>query len=662
MRNDQQGGSYRTWRIFNPSSFAPVPLRLESPTIITFGSHPGIFPVARRRSRWLPLRDLHPLVWLIKIVSLQITVTTSLLYLLCRYLLKDADALDAHRNHPNSHDAATTEQVQQELDLDAEFACKTHFQTLPRAFASDVELLASSGDGRLVAAIGTHNELVIWSAETQVHLRISTKELMSLTASTSAARLAISAIAVEDKGRSIAVGTAGGVIGVWAVEASGVRSLPHLTRNGSPSGVKEILFLDATPSLSLLAIYEDHQSAKWMFEDGPAMAMITPSHAGTVLQCMAVAVNGGGHVLLCYSMEDGSLDVVDVKHSTPVGVSTPLCNVPASNSSDPVVGVHATRAPINGGDQLLIVAVTDAGYISLWDGLTGENITNLEDAFGPVSALRILSVPSKTCSKCNELPPESLILSFSIGNSVLIYKLHLPSQTRLCACSPLFSRLSAPQAELTGSRSRSGSKASTNGTSVIMAPPNGRARLGIPSAFNSNTFPVSGHGMHSRRADKESTRRLSDVSATPVANGGLLEPPSPVSSLLPRANWESVNAMRLVELPCERGSWNVWAGRLIGVRRRRRMVPKTRGPKSSNSPSHAARDSVSAALERWELWCFDPTGSQILSAPLAELHQASTVKDIFPRLPFTRAVPFVVSASTGFIGLGNAVGFFKLAP
>lgn len=232
-------------------------------------------------------------------------------------------------------------------------------------------------------------------------------------------------------------------------------------------------------------------------------------------------------------------------------------------------------------------------------------------------------------------------------------------------------------------------------------------------------YPVSAHGVHSRRtsdkrtldtfipmeADEQGDARAAvgpqDAAGAGTPSAFLRTPVQQRSSL-----WENLLVSRTGEATFERGAWDVAGGQIVGIRRRPRMPLGSGSVSRAGSRGAAAvavqpkidnRGLTPATLERWELWTFDPATSLLRASPLlaldvetraavssrsgsprAELdakpdgvRTAATVGaahvrrkvtvDLVPRLHFTRVAPFVCQRTLAFAGFGNTVGIFELA-
>jgi len=219
-----------------------------------------------------------------------------------------------------------------------------------------------------------------------------------------------------------------------------------------------------------------------------------------------------------------------------------------------------------------------------------------------------------------------------------------------------------------GRRSRSNS-----GSSQQMGSPRiPRARLA--TAFEVSAFPVSGHGIHSRRtSDKETGRRSSEFLANPFTGedhetqplDGASTPMHAIPSF-----WKNGVAITVTEITCERGGWDVLGQMYVGIRRKARSQAKTRGKMLDTLQGSGSSFGLTrSTLERWEMWIFDPALSSIRCSTLASLTQNLSENESMPhtptsttsahsisRLPFTRVASLETTTSQILAGFGNTIG------
>ncbi|KAJ7491215.1 sterol regulatory element binding protein cleavage-activating protein [Mycena latifolia] len=681
--------AWNVWKTLNPNE-TTLHLRIEAPTILTFrpdqnsdstdihGSH---------RSK-ISMRTLRFVFWAIKIVVLPITITTSVLWGLLLYLLKDAELLEAQRNRP---DLDAPDDFEEDASA---FEGRISFSTLPRAFASDVELIATSRDGAVVVSVGMQNEVIIWRMPSRMHAAIDATDVLLRSASTSSASSTLTCVAVDPDGGYCAVGTGAGTIAVWSIGKDGLQPLPLLSLANSSAGVVDLQFLSAargaqftpppsapsspteqqTPVL-LMATYESGLAVKWSVGIDAGMTYFMPSQRASLIKALLLRAPHADDVFVAFCMDDGTLELAEVQGSAMVLPDHSLC---AGNPTDVVTRAHVCLVDVSGNMRLVVATATESGIISLWDGGTGELIQLLEEAHGRITHLRVSAAPSRACRYCGKLPLDGFLLAFSVDNIVHFFRIYVTEQGRRCSCNVNPPRR-VPSWDSLGRHSRTTSTAPSPGSSPSIP----RAKLS--AVFEPPPFPISGHGVHSRRAsEKDTGRRSLDTLTVPIPGDDydLLRPLDPIrpSPSLTLSAWQHVFIVRVADTVCDRGGWDFSDSRVVGVRRKPRSLVKS--GKATLTPVVGHAGLTLATLERWELWSFDPSETRIQTSSLATLvgnpetpalSRASTSstssvdsakssmssKESIPRLPFTRVSPFLTARSHSLAGFGNTVGVFN---
>ncbi|KIM49507.1 hypothetical protein M413DRAFT_438691 [Hebeloma cylindrosporum] len=717
------------WKTLNPTQAPLLHLRIELPTVITFSlvgaTRGSLTQAASYKSRYT-MQTFKFVLWLLTILVLPIAATTGALWGLLLYLLKNTELLEAQRQRPDSET----------------YSRQISFSTLPRAFASDVELIAASKDGQTVVSVGLHNEIFVWNSRAKKHIGINAADaLLRMAGTSTSAASTITALTVDDAGRHFAVGTGAGLIAVWSINKANatVKLLPLLSLENSSPTVAEIRFIPSVlqygngdsanqnsgrispvsePSSRgrttqqvaaavLLATYEGGVAARWTVSEFPTVAFFSSSRRAAVVRASIMQVAPGDRALIAFSLDDGFLDLVETGDFEPTMLND--CLLQPGNSFDMVCKVHACRAEMNGSMRVVVVAATEAGTVSLWDGLTGECITVLEEGHGQIRNVRVCPVQCEMCHFCGQLPMESLAIAFSADHVVRFFKLYLDDQTRRCSCSrahhPQQQQLRhAASRESLGRRSRSSSNASSSQKGSPLIP---RARLA--TAFENSAFPVSGHGVHSRRAsEKDTTRRSFELLTVPFPSNNLageeyefgydlgtgstyradLSGATTPTNSSAQSIWRNAVLVPLADVACERGGWDLADNKFVGIRRKPRSRGKSKtpvAPATLYTPSSSGL--TSATLERWELWTFDPAivslRSSLLSmlsrppthakSPSSPSHSSSSSSrnnsssslsssyqagEAITRLPFTRVSPLLIAPSHVLAGFGNTIGVF----
>ncbi|KAK0442985.1 sterol regulatory element binding protein cleavage-activating protein [Armillaria borealis] len=663
--SDNHDPVWHLWRTFNPTESA-LHLRIESPTILTF--RPDVddnIPLPDHpKTHRLRFRTLKLILWLLQIMVLPIGATNVALYGLLLYLLKDAELLEAQKNRA---DVEEEEAVPNEA---ASLRNQFSFSTLPRTFSSDVELIATGKGGQVVASVGVQNEIVVWNRDTQTHLSIDAADVLLRSASTSSSASAITCVAVDERGDHCAVGTGAGVIAVWAIKRGRIHAFPRLTMPSSSAGVTGVEFnnprggstpphsrptspVDKAAPISVVATYENAVAAKWVVGELPTMIQLRPFSRANTINSLLLRVTPSSALCAAFCLDDGTLEIQEINETDKIFM--PDFTVQAGNPADIVTKVNVCRTIMGDETRTIVGAVTEAGVVSLWDGMTGEMIRVLDEAYGKVTQLCLSPLPRHACRHCGHLPLDSLSLVFSVNQFVHFFKAYLSdnNETRRCTCTPTRSLRKLSYDGLGGRRSRSESFASLNS-------PQGRHSR-LSSAYEAS-FPVSAHGIHSRRAsEKDSTRRASELTL-PVEECETNHAVGPAEGVRGSSRvWQSLQVVKVGETCCERGCWGVSGYRVVGVRRRPRGVGKTNKEGMSPSPHGLSL----ATLDRWEVWTFEPSNFEIQASALSMIAESqdtislSAMKNAFPRLPFTRVSPLVVARSYTLAGFGNTLGVFN---
>ncbi|KAI6038448.1 sterol-sensing domain of SREBP cleavage-activation-domain-containing protein [Pisolithus marmoratus] len=681
-RHEIMDPAWRIWKVLNSEEDPLVHLRIEVPTIVAFRPDLDVGQTARYHlGSSSPRLDF--IVWLLKILVLPMLVTLVPLYGLLLYLLKDAELLEAQRNRGGGD--TTVASAPNTLN-------HVTFSTLPRSFTTDIELLATSGNGRVHAAVGLQNELSIWRPDEKEPICVDTDSILAQIPTTSSVQLSISALAVDSRGDLIAFGTSSGVIHVGSFNGTETKFHQPLVLIGNQSEVKELHFVSlcsmplqklapnsrpTSPASSgvLIALYDSGIVASWKLDALPTHSFIHPkSSSSPVARSHFLRIRSSDRFLLAFSFENGSLEVTEVAVSQETSpISTCLR---AGNPFDKVAKVDACCTQSNDTEHLIVCVASEAGVISLWDADSAECLLIMGEPRGTIGQLRVAAVRSETCHFCGELPLDSSLVALSIGHTVTSYRVYITSQTRRCSCPGNVPRQGAVLSSGMGLRSRSSSTISASGS------PTSARRLSAvsSSSISDTTFPVSGHGRLSRRAsEKESLRRPPEIFSLPSSideQDGHSHPVGPVdSTLLHPVTPSRATFIRIGEASCERGGWDIIEGKVVGIRRMSRPQAKSKVGSSGGPCATQSWGLTEGVLDRWECWSYEPKDSSLRACTLSRLCEGSRHPSLiakqshntlgagvdYPRLPFTRVTGFRIVGSTGIAGFGNTVGIFHFS-
>ncbi|KAF9234035.1 sterol-sensing domain of SREBP cleavage-activation-domain-containing protein [Melanogaster broomeanus] len=680
--NQTQDLTRRLWKVLNPDEDPLVHLRIEVPTIAAFRPDVVAGQSSKRTLRSsTPMFDM--LIWLLKILPIPMALTLLPLYGLLLYLLKDAELLEAQRNRASGDTPST--------QADNSLGDRVSFSTFPRGFATDVELLAVSKNGRAFAAVSLQNELSFWRLEDKDPIIINTSPLLPHRRPSSSAQVTVSALAVDDSSKFLAFGTTSGVVNLCFLNVRNVMFYEPLILLGNVSGIKELHFAPPCPTFlkqkgrpdsrpctppalpeapAIIALYGNGSVIQWNVGLRPSSYFIEPISPTPVIQNHFLSVRSADCLLVAFSHDDGSLEIMEICRTQDMPYI--YCTLRAGNPCDHVAKVDACRVKLNDSNRIIVGVASAAGVISLWDAASSECLLIMDEPHGVVDQLRLSAIHLENCRFCGELPIDSFLVAVSVGHAVILYRAYVSFQARHCSCPGNIPRTNAALGSGSERRLSSSSMVCTSG------PPSARrsSAASNSSAPATPSFPVSGHGILSRRVpEKESLRRPSEtLSVFPMTDeydGG-----HPLGPLDRSSIWTNVTVVKVGEATCERGGWDIVGGRVVGVRRISRPQGRNRTPAppypASTPPS---RGLTEAALERWECWSYElPTSTMRASAistllsndrrpppSPSSLEAGGSANNDYPRLPFTRVTSFRVCQLIGVAGFGNTVGIFHFS-
>jgi WD40 repeat protein len=585
-------------------------------TAHTTGDSP-IPHVERRRTPDITLRDLAPIMRLSKIILAPIALTTGLLYLLLRYLLKNAELLEAQRHKGEADSASPAVPL-------AEVEDGVTFSTLFRALSSDVELVDASLDGEVIVCASLNSEVVVWFGKAGDYHSTLDGSVVLTHSENCVGTDQVTSIAVDPEGQYCAVGSDDGAVGLFCLEKDNtpsnvIQPTSIFRRGGHP--VSSLFFVErgsllfvspGTPTTTIVAAYENGDAVEWDFHNS-AISEIQSSHPRSDSKPFFPSQIRGRNssFRVAFALEDGSLEVM----GRGVGANSwaTMCILPAGTFQDPVCAVHMERLAIDKDTCDILVTGTYNGKVAFWDGSKGDRIGYLDDVRGPIDRLLLASIPPRPCPQCSEPSVDSFTCAISSGDLVHIYRGSIPFQPNRCSC--LSSQLVAPSSS-DNFRSKSGSMASSGNSSPV------RTRIKLPTVGGPPTNPsappytVSPHSRRSsgvERTDREPNGRArqpsvnigKDVDTAILEPMSLSQSASPFGESPPKSSWSNFRLKKIAGIACDRGDWDLRNHLVVGIRRRAKSLsPKGGGVRPNSIPRTRLTPSV---LDRWEFWTFDPS-------------------------------------------------------
>lgn len=590
------------------------------------------------------------MIWTMKIVVLPMSATALALYGLLLYLLKDADLHEAQRNRAESD--GTSPDYDTESLAGKSLEGSASFFPLSRPFVADVELITSSKDGRTIAAISTEDELAVWNVEDEGQREVGRKTLQLSTALAAIGAgdlrdVAFTSIALDEVGERCAVGTSIGIVLTWSVE-EGMWSMKH-ARCGTDTSIAHLEFLPpaaVSMSASTQTIKPKDSKAKpdpfhilarsskgtaflWnpFYQVQPLKLplpiTLTPTEP-------AILTDGSGGIKVACSLPDGSLRILSSTLDSATDNlehwgSQTISNV--GDDTDFVTQISISGLFVGPRRVEMVAVATTSGRVMVYECGDGQLVCALTGNFEEVTRLRLISVPWKRCDKCGEMEPDSFGVAFSAASVIDVHRVVAVLVPNRCSCP--MTQLLRGSGSRTGLREKYMAQRSRS-SSTASSPALRRMALPSTKTVSRADYPLPQHGYHSRRtSERESRPRLSTETASDgtefdaessvgEASSTLAVPgigDSPLRVRTGSALGGSLKVVKVEEIPCDRGTWDVAGPLVIGIRRRPR---RTRGSTVPAGEGEAATRRPSP-FSRWDAWVYDLPKGELSSSPLLAL-------------------------------------------
>lgn len=688
--------SWQLWQALNPSDDPLVHMRVEAPSLLFLGQQSSLHEAHAFYDKHLLSRAARVSKQLLTIFILPIVTTTTLLWMLLIYLLKDTDSREEEAQH---HEHARQESAQAILQNNLRFF------TIPRACGADIERVDATPNGTSIIATSLENEVAIWSQQSHSYFQASTLGIDDQGSF-------VTAVAIDSSGFFSAVGTRTGVIALWRLDKSSIverRLLRHPLR---PSRVIDIAIEDKPARMGdrptmlhrrshsgdlrttdgfLLATFKDGTVVEWNDLYDPKPVVIVDDNHGSA---RPIIIRSSVHDALMFATiaDDGWMRLYT--RNAAGWQDHPA--ISAGSSFDPIIKIHARRLKVELVWHIVVATATKSGQVTLWDGTTGDRWFTLDESIEDITRLRLAPVPPRSCPACGEPSPDTFTLTISAGTIAAVHRFAIEDATR-CSCLLL-----QPPSVSNLLRSRQGSLSS-------LAPPQHRSRLpslsNIPAPTPSMVeFPVSAHGVHSRRGSERDIPRRAE-SGFYLGDDG-----NAPGNDLPDCAGPPLNHTRLAEVSFQEGAWDTLGHLIYGLRRSLELETLEEDPSDDHPDSETQSPEKWTSqfeglerpvLERWKLWIFDPSSPElsVKESTLAALASKSTeangitqktqhglhnrnlkarvsislpplyttgsyaTPSSFPRLPFTE-VSSLLSIGQGscLIAFGNTIGLVTFTP
>ncbi|KAK4684904.1 hypothetical protein P7C73_g5258, partial [Tremellales sp. Uapishka_1] len=529
----------KMWRALNPRGWPFVHVVVPAALILVLpkeGHHmlpSGIRKLSLPASRLL-LPRLKPLFYLFKVVILPQAVTASALYILLLYLLKDADLLDAQRNRQGRGEVGESRPDSNPAKSKSPHELKVYM--LPCSHASDLEILDSSADGKLVLSVGIDNSLYLWrfqdggngTREPLVSENLGKEDIGPIVAT-----------AFSPDGRWVGVCTKHGVIQIW-----------RLADDATPAALQSRMLPNRSARVCEMVFGRlddmDDPFAEPSIKDPVALVALRDGSVVLVdadAQTIEVGPMGANERCRFHFVSPTCILVVGMsgmklwtrgKPWTATAIPSPV------DRDDRVTSISSSTIDRKGVSMMLLVLGYRSGAIDVFD-ISGSLLVTLRsksDAREKITKAQLQASSSK-CPSCGADGTDGFFVVSSTHARVYLDRVLL-RRSSYCKCSPQ-------------ERSHSPSPSSKQLTTPLNVPRSkyspGHSPSLLPPTPSNGEFPLSSHG--------HSARRLS----------GWQRDEAPASG--PEADSSDVEVVSLGSVVSLSGGWELLpsAAMLVGIRR-----------------------------------------------------------------------------------------------
>lgn len=603
------------WRAINPQNWPSVRITISAPSIIILPSPRNpitpkdILRLAEPISRaaWLP--QIKKLLYLAKVLILPQALTAGSLWALLRYLLKDADLLDAQRDRlGRGEEACFDDRIGHD---GASLAARAAVHMLPCGHACDIERISASRDGGTVVTAGLDNSIALWRfADTA---GTGTREMLKLPERMRSS--AIVAVAVCPEGRYVAAASRQGLVQIWRVgQNDSSKTLPLITTRQDSKRLIAIQFDSATQILEDPFRAPTQQIGTpprlvMVYGDGTVLAVPEPDTIMTLHE----AGESDTRTLLLRTDDEDDMALLAFGHhgQSLIRRSEQWRPVPLDSHSAPGDRITAISAIRHQGQDTSLIAIgRHSGLVEIFDVSSGELAGSIGQSqhLDRISRVDLAPPLASRCTGCGTTSSAGFIVVSSSGDQVYVDRL-IPPNTLICRCSVPRRSIEDVNTRPYLSRSPSdGVPVKTRSTESLVVPPcSARARLSPSSSprrspsllppTSNGEFPLSSHGTRKLSAYQpyDSSNMSTPISAShgnmPTAATSVgyvaVEEPNQIQTQTPAvgSGWTDMEILPFGAVLAPSGTWTIVSDTIVGLRR------------SSSGIGH----------DQWQIWTIDLT-------------------------------------------------------
>ncbi|KAK0533059.1 hypothetical protein OC835_003125 [Tilletia horrida] len=429
------------WHALNPEGAPKVRVFVEPWTIISLRSAQPHFdgPSSKSFAVWALFRPrIRAVIWFLKLVILPITGTTTLLFFLLLYLLKDTDLLDAQRGKEGAEtDTDRSDDEDEALHLGP--SLDLTFTPASAGHTSDIVLTAASQ--AWMASIDADAKLSYWRHSRSKGISPVIVKHASYAGPDGARP---TALAITSAGGLVAVGLSDGRISLVVLSTNKVQpsaaAAAGLNSSQKPSlpsfPVQHITIHDGNGEQAHVFIVSQHRDGsawRWSTDAGAAPTCIVPARASARWQAFDVfmcspALDNAGHTvprLFGFASSESVLELrtcsVEQDESVKIFASAQTRGrLIRCAALAPLAtlrhGTGAGAGAVMPREVLSLITGSSDGTVDLWDHHSASHLGMIELGSGPIHSLRVIEERDRgTTLVCASMASSVAVLRLSYG-------------------------------------------------------------------------------------------------------------------------------------------------------------------------------------------------------------------------------------------------------
>lgn len=584
----------KLWRALNPEGwpFAHVIVPPASILVLPKFGHsmrPGDIRKLSLPASRLLIPRLKALFYIFKVLVLPQAITAGALYALLLYLLKDADLLDAQRNrlgrmgdaHEDESDfRGSTKNASGLLNC-------LRARMLPCSHEADVDVIASSSDGRIAISVAIDNSVCLWRfLDTPGS---GTREPLPTGGLDGGD--AIVAAAVSEDGQHVAVCTNMAVVQIWEVPREGA-VVPLQVRKPEQTFTAKILgiaFDETAPNVddpftaNEPATEEARKATSIMigYGDGSVMAL-TEMDAKVVIPAQDRGAYSSCRVLFMREIGGSVSILIARQHDIDIWRKSTFGWVSSSLIADlPGEDRVTALSPLNAELPGVFAVGRRSGNITIYDESHGQlELMPQGSSIEGVRKIQLVRPSSMKCLGCGLQSAEGYAIISSTSSQVSIDRIApRTSIPTFCRCTRRVS--SADDVPALMHRSDSPQRSKPN--SLIVPPVTFRQRptpgssphksISLLSPVSNGEFPLSSHGSARRSSNFHREDDSLKIISSPHDRSALSSIGGGSGLVSPSGDMEVTSLGGISAQGASDGGWAILDGDvLVGVRRGREGI------------------------------------------------------------------------------------------